>query len=58
MGINSMESLLPNVKQVAVFDTSFHQTMPDKAYLFAVPYEYYDKYKFADTVSTEQAISL
>ncbi|MGI6478343.1 MAG: acetate/propionate family kinase [Salinivirgaceae bacterium] len=45
MGINSMESLLPNVKQVAVFDTSFHQTMPDKAYLFAVPYEYYDKYK-------------
>lgn len=45
MGINSMETLLPQVKQVAVFDTSFHQTMPKEAYLFALPYEYYDKYK-------------
>jgi acetate kinase len=45
MGITSMETLLPGVKQVAVFDTSFHQTMPKEAYLFAIPYEYYDKYK-------------
>ncbi len=45
MGITSMESLLPEVKQVAVFDTSFHQTMPKEAYLFAIPYEYYDKYR-------------
>ena len=45
MGIKSMESLLPGIKQVAVFDTSFHQTMPEESYLFAIPYEYYDKYK-------------
>lgn len=45
MGITSMESLLPGIKQVAVFDTSFHQTMPKESYLFAIPYEYYDKYK-------------
>jgi len=44
-GITSMESLLPAVTQVAVFDTSFHQTMPQESYLFAIPYEYYDKYK-------------
>jgi acetate kinase len=34
-----------NVPQVAVFDTSFHQTMPDYAYMYAIPYEYYEKYK-------------
>ncbi len=45
MGIVSMEKLLPGVKQVAVFDTSFHQTMPKESYLFAIPYEYYEKYK-------------
>ena len=44
-GINSMEKVLPNVPQVAVFDTSFHQTMPPKSYLYAIPYEYYQKYK-------------
>lgn len=44
-GILSMETLLPGVPQVAVFDTSFHQTMPNFAYLYALPYEYYDKYK-------------
>lgn len=44
-GILSMETLLPGVPQVAVFDTSFHQTMPSYAYLYALPYEYYDKYK-------------
>jgi len=44
-GILSMEKLLPGVPQVAVFDTSFHQTMPSFSYLYAIPYEYYDKYK-------------
>ncbi len=44
-GIKAMEELLPNVPQAAVFDTSFHQTMPAKSYLYAIPYEYYDKYK-------------
>ncbi len=45
IGINACEKLMPNVKQVAVFDTAFHQTMPEKAYLYAIPYELYDKYK-------------
>ena len=44
-GILSMEKLLPGIPQVAVFDTSFHQTMPGYAYLYALPYEYYEKYK-------------
>jgi len=44
-GILSMENLLPGVPQVAVFDTSFHQSMPKEAYLYALPYEFYDKYK-------------
>ncbi|MDR3245586.1 MAG: acetate kinase [Prevotellaceae bacterium] len=44
-GIVSMEKLLPQTPQVAVFDTSFHQTIPEKAYLYAVPYEYYQDYK-------------
>lgn len=44
-GINSMEKLLPNVPQVAVFDTSFHQTMPPEHFLYAIPYEYYLKHK-------------
>ncbi len=44
-GILSVEKLVPGVPQVAVFDTSFHQTMPDYAYMYALPYEYYEKYK-------------
>ncbi|HDP74470.1 MAG TPA: acetate kinase [Bacteroidales bacterium] len=44
-GILSMEKLLPGVPQVAVFDTSFHQTMPKHSYLYAIPYTYYEKYK-------------
>jgi acetate kinase len=44
-GILSVERLIPGVPQVAVFDTSFHQTMPDYAYMYALPYEYYEKYK-------------
>jgi acetate kinase len=45
VGINSTEELLPGVPQAAVFDTAFHQTMPAKAYLYAVPYEFYEKHK-------------
>lgn len=45
IGINSCKEIMPNVTNVAVFDTAFHQTMPKKAYLYGLPYEYYDKYK-------------
>ena len=44
-GILSVEKLVPGVPQVAVFDTSFHQAMPDYAYMYAIPYEYYKKYQ-------------
>ena len=44
-GILATEELLPNIKKVAVFDTSFHQTMPAEAYLYGLPYELYEKYK-------------
>ena len=43
-GIEAVESLIPGVPQVAVFDTAFHQTMPAKAYMYALPYELYSKY--------------
>lgn len=45
IGINSCKEIMPNVPMVAVFDTAFHQTMPKKAYLYGLPYEYYEKYK-------------
>ncbi|MDR1056818.1 MAG: acetate kinase [Prevotellaceae bacterium] len=45
LGIEAMERLLPGIRQVAVFDTSFHQTMPEQAYFYALPYEYYEKYR-------------
>ncbi|POZ91110.1 acetate kinase [Petrotoga sp. SL27] len=45
MGIKAAIELLPNVPQIAVFDTSFHQTMPKTSFLYAIPYEYYEKYK-------------
>ena len=44
IGIETMEALLPSVPQVAVFDTSFHQSIPKKAYLYGIPYEYYEEY--------------
>ena len=44
-GIYAMQQLLPYVKQVGVFDTAFHQTMPEHVYLYAVPYVLYEKYK-------------
>lgn len=45
IGVNSCKAIMPNVPMVAVFDTAFHQTMPKKAYLYGLPYEYYEKYK-------------
>jgi acetate kinase len=64
IGINACKKLMPNVPMVAVFDTAFHQTMPPKAFLYGIPYEYYEKYKVRrygfhgtshDYVSTEAA---
>ena len=43
-GVNAVTELLPDVPQVGVFDTAFHQTMPDYAYMYALPYELYEKY--------------
>ena len=45
IGINACQKLMPGTPMVAVFDTAFHQTMPAKAYMYGLPYEYYDKYK-------------
>ena len=45
IGINSCKEIMPGVPMVAVFDTAFHQTMPKEAYLYGLPYEYYEKYK-------------
>jgi acetate kinase len=44
-GIKAMKELLPDLPQVAVFDTAFHQTMPQKAYMYGLPYRYYTTYK-------------
>ena len=45
IGVDSCKKLMPNTPMVAVFDTAFHQTMPAKAYLYGIPYSYYEKYK-------------
>jgi acetate kinase len=45
IGINACKAIMPNVPMVAVYDTAFHQTMPEEAYLYGLPTEYYDKYK-------------
>lgn len=45
IGINACKELMPDVPQVAVFDTAFHQTMPKEAFIYGIPYEYYTKYK-------------
>lgn len=45
IGINACQELMPGTPMVAVFDTAFHQTMPEKAYMYGLPYEYYEKYK-------------
>jgi acetate kinase len=43
MGINAIKKILPEIPQVGVFDTSFHQTIPEKAYIYPIPYEFYEK---------------
>lgn len=45
IGIEACRALMPDTPMVAVFDTAFHQTMPQEAYLYGIPYEYYEKYK-------------
>lgn len=45
IGIRACQELMPGVPMVAVFDTAFHQTMPEKAYMYGLPIEYYEKYK-------------
>ena len=45
IGIRACQELMPNVPMVGVFDTAFHQTMPEKAYLYGIDYDYYEKYK-------------
>ena len=46
LGIEACRKIMANVPQVAVFDTAFHSTMPDYAYMYAIPYEYYEKYGY------------
>ena len=45
IGVDACEKLMPNTPMVGVFDTAFHQTMPEKAYMYGLPYAYYEKYK-------------
>ena len=45
LGINACKEVMPDKKMVAVFDTAFHQTIPEKAYIYPIPYKYYEKYK-------------
>ena len=45
IGVRACQELMPNTPQAGVFDTAFHQTMPQEAYMYGVPYEYYEKYK-------------
>ncbi|MBN2222783.1 MAG: acetate kinase, partial [Vallitaleaceae bacterium] len=45
IGIEACQAIMPNVPMVGVFDTAFHQTMPKKAYLYAIPYDYYRRHK-------------
>ncbi len=45
IGINACKEIMPNTPMVGVFDTAFHQTMPEKAYLYGLPHSYYDDYK-------------
>ena len=49
-------AILPNIPQVGVFDTAFHQTMPDYAYMYAIPHELYEKYGDVFMASTELLI--
>ena len=55
-GVNAVSAILPNIPQVGVFDTAFHQTMPDYAYMYAIPYELYTRSDV--TASTEPLIAM
>ena len=57
-GVNAVSAILPNVPQVGVFDTAFHQTMPDYAYMYAIPYELYEKYGVRVMASMELLIAM
>ena len=58
IGIKACQKIMPNTPMVGVFDTAFHQTMPPKAYMYALPYEYYEKLHVSESmVSTVQATS-
>lgn len=57
-GLRAVDKLMPNTPQVCVFDNAFHSTMPDYAYLYAVPYELYRSIMYVVTASTEQAIAM
>ena len=57
-GVNAVSAILPNVPQVGVFDTAFHQTMPDYAYMYAIPYELYEKYGVRRMASMELLIAM
>ena len=50
-GVNAVKELMPGLPQVGVFDTAFHQTMPAKAYMYAIPYELYEKYGLPATLA-------
>lgn len=58
LGIRACQHLMPNKPMVAVFDTAFHQTMPPRAYIYGLPYEYYENTKSAAMDSTAQAIAM
>lgn len=45
LGIEVCKELMPGIPQVGVFDTAFHQTIPENAYLYGIPYKFYKKYK-------------
>lgn len=55
-GVDAITAILPNVPQIGVFDTAFHQTMPEYAYLYAIPYELYKSTVYVVMVSTELPI--
>lgn len=58
MGIRAFRKLLPEIPHVAVFDTSFHQTMPEQAYLYSLPYHYYEDYGIRKYGFTAQVINM
>lgn len=61
VGIKAFQEILPNIKQVAVFDTAFHHTMPEESFMYAVPYDWYERYqvrKYGFHGTSHQFVSL